>query len=67
MIIRDATGADMEAVRDVYNALIPTSTVTWTETPQTLEERLSWFDLQQNRGHPVLIADEGGSTAGCPK
>jgi L-amino acid N-acyltransferase len=64
MIIRDATQADMSAVCDLYNALIPTTTVAWTETPQTLNERLAWFAQQQKASHPVLVADTTDSVVG---
>jgi len=66
MIVRAATREDMAAVRDIYNALIPTTTVAWTETRQTLDERLAWFDAQEQRGHPVLVAErlvDGGERA----
>lgn len=64
MIIRDATVADMGAVCDLYNALISTTTIAWTETPQTVDERLSWFLEQQKRAHPVLVADASDSIVG---
>jgi phosphinothricin acetyltransferase len=56
--IRDALDADMPALRDLYNALIPTSTVAWTESLQTLRERRAWFREQQRCGYPVLVADD---------
>lgn len=64
MIIRDATGADMAAVCDLYNALIPTTTVAWTETTQTLDERIAWFADQQRRGNAVLVAEAEGRVVG---
>ena len=59
VVVRDATSSDMAAVRDLYNALIPTSTVAWTEVEQTLAEREAWFERQQRRGFPVLVAERG--------
>jgi len=56
VLIRDATGADMAAVTTIYNALIDTTTVAWTEQHQTLEERLAWFAEQQADGNTVLVA-----------
>ncbi|HEY7438911.1 MAG TPA: GNAT family N-acetyltransferase [Acidimicrobiia bacterium] len=58
--IRDALDADMPALRDLYNALIPTSTVAWTESLQTLRERRAWFREQQRCGYPVLVAEDDG-------
>lgn len=58
-MIRPATRADMEAVWDLYNALIPTTTVAWTEATQTLDERLTWFDAQHQRSWPVVVAETG--------
>jgi phosphinothricin acetyltransferase len=64
MIVRDATEADMAAVCDMYNALIPTTTVAWSESCQELDERVAWFANQQQRGCPVLVADDDGTVVG---
>ena len=64
MNVRDAVDGDMPALRDLYNALIPTTTVAWTETRQTLRERLAWFRRQQREGYPVLVAEAGGRVVG---
>ena len=37
--VRPAHDGDMPVVRDLYNALIPTTTVAWTETPETLRAK----------------------------
>jgi len=65
MLIRDATASDMAAVTDIYNALIDTTTVAWTEQHQTLDDRLAWFAQQRTDGYPVLVAvdDEHGDDA----
>lgn len=64
MLIRDAIADDMSAVSDLYNALIPTTTGAWTETLQTLDERMAWFEHRQGRGHPVLVAEHNGVVVG---
>ena len=55
--VRDASDADMPALRDLYNALIPTTTVAWTDAIQTLRERRAWFRRQQRFGYPGLVAE----------
>jgi phosphinothricin acetyltransferase len=62
--VRDATQADLPAIVDIYNAWIPTRTITWTETLETLESRAAWFARQQLEGWPVLVADDAGTVAG---
>jgi phosphinothricin acetyltransferase len=64
MLIRDATDADLSAISDLYNALIPSSTATWTETLTTLTERADLLARQREEGMPVLVADDGGEVAG---
>ena len=64
VIIRDAVDTDMPAVRDLYNALIPTTTVAWTDVPQTLRERRAWFGRQQRFGYPVVVAEVSGAVVG---
>jgi phosphinothricin acetyltransferase len=62
--IRDATGADVEAISTLYNALVPTTTVAWTEELETVDERRAWLGRQAAQGHPVLVADDGGEVVG---
>lgn len=64
MIIRAAVEDDVPAITDIYNALVPTTTVAWTETLQTVDERARWFARQREDGFPVLVADEDGTVAG---
>ena len=64
MIVRDATADDIPAIRDLYNALISTTTVAWTEKPQTLRERRRWFERQMAAGHPVLVSVLEGAVIG---
>lgn len=58
-MIRDATPADVHAITDIYNAIIPTTTIAWTEHLQTPEQRGDWFAKQQQDGFPVLVATDG--------
>lgn len=62
--IRDAQPADLGAIVEIYNALIPTHTVTWTEELDTLEHRTAWFDRQAQDGFPVLVAEAAGEVIG---
>ena len=64
MIVRPASLADMQRVCDLYNALIPTSTIGWTEQLQTLPEREAWFRGQLEAGFPTIVADEHGKVIG---
>jgi L-amino acid N-acyltransferase len=64
MQIRDATAADVPAISDLYNALIGTTTVAWTEEPETLNARRAWFAAQQRSGNPVLVAEADGVVIG---
>lgn len=49
MNVRGAVAADMAAVRDLYNALIPTTTVAWTESLQEASIR-----FHENLGFTVV-------------
>lgn len=62
--IRDAVIADLPAIVEIYNALIPTATITWTEELETLESRSAWFERQAVDGFPVLVAEDGGGVVG---
>ena len=60
--VRDATPADVEAITEITNALILTTTYEWTSTPHTVADRLEWLERHRADGHPVLVAvdDERG-------
>ena len=64
MDIRDATEADLPAIRDLYNALIPTTTVAWRDDLSTLEEQAQALARRTAAGHPTLVADDGGEVVG---
>jgi phosphinothricin acetyltransferase len=64
MIVRDATVADMAAVCDIYNALVETTNVMWTEVRETVAQREEWFRNQTDHGWPVLVAEDGGAVVG---
>ena len=64
MLIRDALDDDVAAITRLYNALIPTTTVTWTEELDSIEHRLQWLRRQQDAGLPVLVAEVEGAIAG---
>jgi L-amino acid N-acyltransferase len=64
IVVRTATADDLPATLAIYNELIGTTTVAWSEQPQTLAERREWFERQQLRGFPVLVAVEGAEVVG---
>jgi L-amino acid N-acyltransferase len=64
MIVRDATVGDMPAVCDIYNALVETTNVMWTEVRETIEQRQDWFRSQTSHGGPVLVAEIDGEVVG---
>ena len=64
IVVRDATIEDLPATLAIYNELIDTTTIAWTDRQQTLEERTAWFAEQQRRSFPVLVADDAGEVVG---
>src|SRR5205807_1292474 len=64
VLIRDARAGDLPAITDLSNAMVTTSTIAWTDTPETLAQREAWFEHQQAEGNPVLVADIGGAVVG---
>lgn len=56
--------ADLPSVSGLYNALVTTTTVAWTEEPETLADRTAWFQRQQAAGYPLLVADDGNEIVG---
>ena len=60
MEVRPATPADAEAIREIYNAEVTGSTVTFDLVPRTLAEQRAWLE-DRSGGHVALVAaDDGG-------
>ncbi len=63
--VRDAVPGDVAETTRIYNALLASTTIEWTEDPHTEADRLRWQEQQQTAGHPVLVAESAtGSIAG---
>ena len=61
--IRDATAGDLSAINEIYNYYVASSTCTFQEDPDTLEDRRRWF-AAHDKEHPVIVAQEGPEIAG---
>ncbi len=63
LTIRDATPADLEAIDDIYNHYVRTSTATYQLDPEPIESRRAWFAAHAGR-YPVLVAVESSEVVG---
>ena len=54
--IREATEADLEAIRAIYNESIPKRIATADLEPQSAEARRAWFVQRDHAKRPVLVA-----------
>jgi L-amino acid N-acyltransferase YncA len=64
VLVRDATEVDVLATLDLFNALIPTTTVAWRDHCASTDEHAAWFAAQRDRGEPVLVAEDAGQVVG---
>jgi L-amino acid N-acyltransferase len=64
MIIRDATEADLPALRDIYNHALLNTTAIWNDDVVDVENRRAWFQARAGQGYPILVADIGGVVSG---
>ena len=64
LAIRAATASDLDAITELYNALIPTTSVTWREHLAEAAEMREWFAHQQLADAPVLVAERDGAVIG---
>ncbi len=62
--MRDATPLDVPAINGLYNALIPTTTVAWTEDLEPAQVREAWLAKQHQEDNPVLVAEVEGAVVG---
>ncbi len=63
-LLRDATEADLPAIRDIYNHAVEHTTAIWNETLVDVENRREWFRARRGRGFPVIVAEKDGKVAG---
>jgi L-amino acid N-acyltransferase len=62
-IIRHAEPMDIEAITEIYNEAILTTTATFDNEPKTVEERTQWLQSHDDR-HPILVAVVDGEVVG---
>lgn len=63
VILRLATAADSEAIREIYNYYVERSTCTFQLEPDSPEQRLAWL-TDRSEQHPVVVAEIAGEVIG---
>jgi phosphinothricin acetyltransferase len=63
LIIRKAECGDLDAITEIYNEAIATTTATFDTEPKTFVEQEKWFASHGPR-HPVLVAQIDGQVVG---
>jgi L-amino acid N-acyltransferase YncA len=61
--IRSAVPADLEAITNIYNDAVLTTTATFDTEPRTAAEQLAWWHSHSGR-FSVLVAEEDGIVVG---
>jgi L-amino acid N-acyltransferase len=61
--IRPAGPADAEAMREIYNDAVRSTTATFDTEPRSLADQLAWLAYHDAR-HPVFVAESGGGVVG---
>ncbi len=64
MIIRPAVESDIPEVTAIYNEVVRTSTAIYQDEPFSVEDRIAWWQAQQQKSYPLLVAEEEGSILG---
>ena len=63
-MIRCAKKEDLNAILAIYNDAIITTTAVYTYEPQTIDERIAWFETKQRNHEPIFVFEENGSVLG---
>ena len=63
MDIRPARADDAEALRQIYNREVSSSTVTFDLVPRSLEDQLTWQQARSG-AHAVIVAETDGEVVG---
>jgi L-amino acid N-acyltransferase YncA len=54
---------DAEAIRQIYNLEVSSSTVTFDLVPRTLDDQITWLQARSG-AHVVLVAEDDGEVVG---
>ena len=65
MNLRDATGADLPAIVEIYNATIPGRMVTADTEPVSVASRRPWFRAHNPRTRPLWVVDDPAGGRVC--
>ncbi|WP_042479171.1 GNAT family N-acetyltransferase [Bacillus ndiopicus] len=63
-MIRRALKEDVAGMLEIFNDNILTSTAVYLYEPQTLEQRIAWFEAKQVANEPIFVYEEEGQIAG---
>jgi len=63
VLIRAASRGDVDAITEIYNEAILTTTATFDVEPKSRDDRLEWFDQHDER-HPIFVAEVDGRVVG---
>ncbi|MFK3366616.1 N-acetyltransferase family protein [Staphylococcus aureus] len=63
-MIRFAKKEDLNAILAIYNDAIINTTAVYTYEPQTIDERIAWFETKQRNHEPIFVFEENGSVLG---
>ena len=63
-MIRCAKKEDLNAILVIYNDAIINTTAVYTYEPQTIDERVAWFETKQRKHEPIFVFEENGSVLG---
>lgn len=63
-LVRQAVVADVQAITDIYNAAVVSTTASYDLAPVSLLSRELWFAEKQADGWPVLVAEVDGVVVG---
>lgn len=62
--VRLADDADLEAILEIYNHAIATTTAVFDSRPHTLEMRRDWLTAKRSANLPVWVAVESDAVVG---
>jgi L-amino acid N-acyltransferase len=64
VLVRDARPEDAKRIAELFNELIPTTTVAWRDHLSTEQEQRDWLLERERSGCPTLVAEDGGTVVG---
>src|SRR5438270_9338317 len=64
IMVRPAERDDLKAILNIYNHAVLHTTASADYEPQSLDQRVKWYELRKRIGYPMFVAEADSKVVG---